>query len=49
MNWEIKICAEPIDLPTVSRMAEETFGDYVKGVVDVEKKYWDWAENSIRT
>lgn len=38
MNWEIKICAEPVDLSTVRRMAEETFGDYVKGVVDIEEK-----------
>jgi len=38
MNWEIRICNESIDLLTVTEMAEQTFGNYVKGVVDIEQK-----------
>ncbi len=40
MNWEIRVYKykETVDLSTVIQMAEETFGDYVKAVVDVEKK-----------
>ncbi len=38
MDWEIKIYEDAVDLSTVAQMAEETFGDYVKGVVDVEQK-----------
>lgn len=38
MGWEIIICREVVELSSISQMAEETFGDYVKGVVDVEKK-----------
>lgn len=38
MDWEIRIFREPIDLPVVSQMAENTFGYFVKGVVDVDQK-----------
>lgn len=39
MSWEIRIYKhkETVDLSTVINMADETFGDYVKGVVDIEK------------
>lgn len=38
MNQEIKIFREPVALDIVKQLAEVTFGDFVKGVVDVEKK-----------
>ena len=38
MDWEIRIYKDPVDLSTVAQMAEETFGDFVKGVVDIEQK-----------
>ena len=38
MNWDIRIFKDAIDLSTVTQMAEETFGDYVKGVVDIEQE-----------
>lgn len=38
MKWEIKIFSEPVDLVTVTQMANDTFGYFVKGVVDIEKK-----------
>ena len=38
MNWEIRIFSEDLDLSTVAQMADETFGDFVKGVVDIEQK-----------
>ena len=37
MNWEIKICSDRVELSIVSQMADDTFGDFVKGVVDVER------------
>ncbi len=38
MDWEIRIFKDAIDLSNIAQMAEETFGDYVKGVVDIEQK-----------
>ena len=38
MDWEIKLFKEQVDLATVAQMAEATFGDYVKGVVDIEQQ-----------
>ena len=38
MEWEIRIYKDAVGLSTVTQMAEATFGDYVKGVVDVEQK-----------
>lgn len=38
MDWEIRIFSETVDVPTIVQMAEVTFGDYVKGVIDVEQK-----------
>jgi hypothetical protein len=37
MNWEVRVFKEAVDLSTVSQMAAETFGDFVKGVVDIEQ------------
>ena len=37
MDWEIRIHKEAVDMSTVIQMAEETFGDFVKGVVDIEQ------------
>ncbi len=37
-NQEIKIFSLPIETIQLKAMAEATFGDYVKGVVDIEKK-----------
>jgi hypothetical protein len=36
MSWEIEIFREPVELSTVTEMAEGTFGNFVKGVVDIE-------------
>jgi hypothetical protein len=38
MYTEIKIFIEPVPMETVKQMAEATHGDFVKGVVDLEKK-----------
>ena len=38
MNWEIKICEEAVELSIITQMAEATFGDYVKAVVDIRQK-----------
>ena len=38
MDWEIVIYKEVVGLSAIAKMAEETFGDYVKGVVDIQHK-----------
>ena len=38
MDWEIKIVRGVIELSAVVDMADATFGDFVKGVVDVEQR-----------
>ena len=38
MDWEIRVYKDAVDLSTVGQMAEATFGEYVKGVVDIEQK-----------
>lgn len=38
MDWEIRIYKDPVELTTVAQMADETFGDYIKGVVDIEQE-----------
>lgn len=38
MDWEIRVYEDAVEMSTVAQMAEKTFGDYVKGVVDIEQK-----------
>lgn len=38
MNQEIKIYTESVSLDEVKQLADVTFGEFVKGVVDVEKR-----------
>ncbi|MEQ1603589.1 MAG: DUF5674 family protein [Pyrinomonadaceae bacterium] len=38
MNWEIRIYSGAVELSIAAQMADETFGDFVKGVVDVERE-----------